>query len=319
MSSRLAVAALGAVALLTALASCAAPSAGEPSPAAPAAAPAQAPAPGPGALHNVHRVDERLISGAAPAGDAAFDELARLGVRTILSVDGGRPDVARASARGMRYVHIPITYATITAEQRLELSRAVRDLPGPVYVHCHHGKHRGPAATAAIAVTLGRLDPAAALELMRRAGTAASYEGLYACVAELGPATPAELDRAPAGFPAVREVEGIVAAMVEVDEAFEHLGAIREAGWTVPPAPPDLVPAAEAGRLTEGLRAAAEDPLASEHGDDFLWRLSAATRAATALEEALARGQAGGDELEALFRPVQTSCRECHSRHRDRR
>ena len=299
-----------AAALLATLVSCASPDEAPPTP-APAAEHAHA-------LHNVHRVNDQLISGAVPAGDAAFDELAHLGVRTIISVDGATPDVARATARGLRYVHIPITYAEVTESERLELARAVRDLPGPIYLHCHHGKHRGPAAAAAAAVALRLLVPADAVEFMKRAGTAPSYEGLYECVATAHAATQIELDAAPSDFPAAREAQGLVAAMVEVDEAFEHLNDIRAAGWSVPRDHPDLVPAAVAGSLTDNLRLSADDPLSREHGEEFLARLAEATHAASELEEALVRG-AEPDELDARFEPVQASCTDCHARWRDRR
>jgi hypothetical protein len=216
----------------------------------------------------------------------------------------------------MRYVHVPISYAEITDAQRLELARAVRDLPGPIYLHCHHGKHRGPAAAAAAAVALRLLEPEDAVAFMRRAGTAAAYEGLYACVAAARPASQVELDAAPSEWPAVRKAQGLVAAMVGIDEAFEHLKAIRAAGWSVPRDHPDLVPAAVAGRLVDDLRLGAEDPLSGEHGDEFLRRHEEATRAASDLEEALVRG-ATGEELEARWRPVQASCTDCHTRFRD--
>src|SRR5215510_11511668 len=59
-------------------------------------------------LHNVIHVADRLFSGGAPEGDAGFDSLKKLGIKTILSVDGARPEVARAKQHGMRYVHLPI-------------------------------------------------------------------------------------------------------------------------------------------------------------------------------------------------------------------
>src|SRR5688572_14033648 len=47
-------------------------------------------------LPNAYRVTEKVISGGQPAGDAAFAQLREQGVRTIISVDGARPDVAAA-------------------------------------------------------------------------------------------------------------------------------------------------------------------------------------------------------------------------------
>jgi hypothetical protein len=216
----------------------------------------------------------------------------------------------------MRYVHIPVTYAEVSPEQRAEIARAVRDLAGPVYIHCHHGKHRGPAAAASAAVALGYFTPAQGVAFMKTAGTAESYPGLYACVATARPATAEQLDAASAEFPSNRRAHGLVAAMVEVDAAFEHLEGIRAAGWTVPADQPDLVPAAEAGRLADNLRYGGEDPRAQALGTDFMERLNEAIRAATALESGLVSG-ASGERLETGFGLVQGSCRGCHARYRD--
>ena len=50
------------------------------------------------------------VSGSVPEGDAGFDTLAAMGVKTIISVDGAVPEVERATVRGMRYIHLPIGY-----------------------------------------------------------------------------------------------------------------------------------------------------------------------------------------------------------------
>src|SRR5262245_11928799 len=58
-------------------------------------------------LPNPIRVHEKVISGGLPEGDAAFAELQELGIKTVISVDGAKPDVALAKKYGMRYVHLP--------------------------------------------------------------------------------------------------------------------------------------------------------------------------------------------------------------------
>jgi hypothetical protein len=212
-------------------------------------------------------------------------------------------------------VHIPISYAEVSDAQRLELARAVRDLPGPVYVHCHHGKHRSPAATAALGVALGLITPDDGVAFMKEAGTSPSYAGLYACVAAAAPASAAQLDAAPALFPPVVRARGIVAAMLEVDEAFEHLARIAASGWRTPGDHPDLVPAAEAGRLADHLRLSGEDP--DLHDELRRW-LARADATASALEEALVAGRPRAD-LDARFAAVRASCTDCHAQHRDAR
>jgi protein tyrosine phosphatase (PTP) superfamily phosphohydrolase (DUF442 family) len=277
-------------------------------PASPPAAPA---------LHNLHSLTPNLISGAVPEGDAAFDELQALGVKTIISVDGATPDLARARARNIRYIHIPITYATITQDQTLLLAKALRDLPGPIFIHCHHGKHRGPAAAAAAAIALGQITPAEGTAFMQKAGTAPNYTGLYACIAAATPAPAVALDNTPSDFPEAHQAQGIVAAMIEVDLAFEHLTDIRAAGWQTPPDHPDLVPAAEAGRLTNNLRLTAEDTRATaEHGDDYTHLLLDSIAKASNLEELLVRS-APAANLEAAYKHLQASCNSCHTKYRD--
>src|SRR5882757_8959774 len=95
-------------------------------------------------LHNVYRINDKLFSGSSPEGEEGFRSLKEMGVLTVISVDGAKPDVARARKFGLRYVHIPIGYDGISRPQTLRLAKAVRDLPGSVYLHCHHGKHCGP-------------------------------------------------------------------------------------------------------------------------------------------------------------------------------
>jgi protein tyrosine phosphatase (PTP) superfamily phosphohydrolase (DUF442 family) len=273
------------------------------------------------AIHNVYLLegsDGKLISGGVPEGDAGFDELKRMGVRTIISVDGATPELSKAEARGMRYVHIPVTYADVTEEQRSEIARAVRDLPGPVYIHCHHGKHRSPAAAASAAVALGYITPEQGVAFLKTAGTAPNYQGLYRCVADARVATPAQLAAASAEFPAVQRPQGMVAAMVEVDVAFENLGEIRAAGWVVPSDHPDLVPAAEAGRLADNIRFSGEDHKTLVWGEAYQAKLKHAIEVAGQLEEDLVRG-APREQLEAGYKLVQASCKDCHAAYRDKK
>src|SRR5690349_19529458 len=81
-------------------------------------------------LHNVLRVSDRLYSGSSPEGEEGFRSLEELGVRTVVSVDGARPDVEGARRHALRYVHLPIGYDGVPRDQALRLARAVRDLPG---------------------------------------------------------------------------------------------------------------------------------------------------------------------------------------------
>lgn len=313
---------LAALALAGLVVACAADPEPDPQPAAQTLT-ASAASHGHELLPNLHHLSPNVYSGGLPAGDPAFAELARLGVRTVISVDGATPDVEGARAHGLRYVHLPITYAEVSDLERLKLARAIHDLPGPVYVHCHHGKHRAPAAAAAAAVALGIISGEEGVEYMRAAGTAPDYQGLYACVRAARVASDAELAAAPAEFPPLERPRGLRGAMVQCDTAWEHVGAIRAAGWKVPADHPDLVPVAEAGILADSLRVGAEETAAEpatarRAHDDLLARLRRAAAEAAALEQALLDGETPA-QLEARYAPVAASCKDCHAEHRDRR
>src|SRR5436305_2113972 len=79
-------------------------------------------------LQNVVRLHPQVLSGSQPETPEAFRKLRSLGVTTILSVDGARPDVAMAAKFGMRYVHLPHGYDGISESRSRELAKAVRDL-----------------------------------------------------------------------------------------------------------------------------------------------------------------------------------------------
>src|SRR5262249_15617653 len=83
-------------------------------------------------IDNFFQLSDQVYSGSEPHGDAGFESLAKRHVRTIISVDGATPDNARANARGIRYVHIPIGYDGIPDQKGLELLYAMKHVEGPV-------------------------------------------------------------------------------------------------------------------------------------------------------------------------------------------
>lgn len=258
-----------------------------------------------------------LFSGPSPVEAHDFAELKSLGVKTIISVDGARPEIELAKAEGMRYVHIPVGYHGVSREQTLAIARAIKDLPGPVYVHCHHGKHRGPAAVATAAIALGRINTEQALSFMKIAQTAPSYTGLWECAQTMDVVGFSELDTAPADFPEVAPVGDMVTAMVEVDERTEHLKSIEKALWGVPKDHPDLVPVAEAARLVDVYRALAElEATATQHADLPALFEKAAVEA-KALETLLEGPAIDVAKASEAYKVVMQTCKDCHTAHRD--
>lgn len=272
-------------------------------------------------LHNVYRVSDRLYSGSSPEGDAGFGSLRALGVRTVLSVDGARPDLVRARRFGLRYVHVPIGYDGVPEDRGRLLARAVRDLPGPAYLHCHHGKHRGPAAAAAVLRCLDRQwSVEQAGDWMRLAGTDPCYTGLFAAPQRFRLLPAKDRNAGAASYPETAAVTALAEQMVAIDEHWEHLRQIRAAGWQVPPKHPDLVPAHEALLLREAYREAARDPQVPGRSRELHAWLTQAEAGAAELETILRAKTEIRDRAaaERAFQHVAKACQDCHARHRDR-
>lgn len=260
-------------------------------------------------LHNVYRVTGRLYSGSSPKGDAGFRSLRELGVAAVVSVDGAPPDLEAARASGLRYFHLPIGYDGVPRDAAARIARVVRDAEGPVYVHCHHGKHRGPAAAAAVARCLdGSCDPRAALAFLAAAGTDPRYAGLYADVERAAP-DPAAVDRA-AAVPEAAAVPDLTRLMVQIDERWDRLKRAKAGGW----GSPDVDAPHEAMQVVELYREATRLPASSAFAADL-----SAAEAATRDSEAALRST-GGDRAtraDEAFRVAAAACTSCHAAHRD--
>jgi protein tyrosine phosphatase (PTP) superfamily phosphohydrolase (DUF442 family) len=272
-------------------------------------------------LHNVFRIMDKLLSGSAPEEDAGFQSLQRLGIKTIISVDGARPDLERAHKFGMRYVHIPVGYDGVPREAALRMAKAARDLPGPIYIHCHHGQHRGPASAAVVHLLL---EPSCtvdqALAEMKRAGTDPKYKGLYAAPGDIRRGAAANLDAVTTDFLEAIKPAGLQESMVHVDEQWDKLKLIQAAAWHPPKGHPDISPAHEALMLVEQFREAARLPEVQKRPEDFRKWLDEALKNAEKLEAVLTSKKDGGPDTSAAemaFRATGATCARCHSKYRD--
>ncbi|MFO0011234.1 MAG: hypothetical protein ACK553_00670 [Planctomycetota bacterium] len=271
-------------------------------------------------LPNAIWVDPSVMSGGLPAGKPAFDELARLGIKTVISVDGIKPDVDGAEAAGLRYVHLPHGYDGIHEERLLQIAKGVRDLPGPVYIHCHHGKHRSPTAAAAVCVALGKIDPSRGLEILRAAGTNPGFRGLWQAVERAVPVPEDRLDAVRIDFVSVSEVPPIVDAMVAMDSILDRLQGHQQAGWkdSVAEAASDALMLKE--HYVELLRSESERN--QEAG--FLDLLEQGRKLAEALETRLQtdRFQALTEDTvysNNVLKQMTNTCSQCHTQYRDNR
>ncbi|TWT99531.1 hypothetical protein Pla108_04730 [Botrimarina colliarenosi] len=266
---------------------------------------------------NLVRVHPKVLSGGAPEGDTAFAALSRLGVKTVISVDAAQPDLAAAARHGLRYIHLPHGYDGVPAERAAQLAKAVRDLEGPVYVHCHHGKHRSPAAAAVACVTAGMMEPADAPGVLELAGTSPSYRGLFASAREARPLNPATLDRMSAEFPESVEAPPMAAAMVAIEQTHDRLKTLAAAGWRAPRDHPDLDPGHEALLLREHFTELLRSDAVAGEPAEFLRMLRESEAAAIDLETTLGTPSIPAEKAAVALQRINANCVNCHERYRD--
>lgn len=263
-----------------------------------------APAPIPG-IENLKLVTPQLLSGSQPEGEEAFQELARRGVKVIVSVDGSRPDVELAHKYGLRYVHIPIGYDQIKPQSRADLVEATKPASGLVYLHCHHGRHRGPAAAAYCGMAQGQLTSEQAVKLLKAAGTKADYTGLWHAVKKFEPP-----QVKPGPLVETAEVEPLTTTMVHIDHLWAAIDSQVKAGkvddWK------KLIH--ETLLLREEFR---EIPRTAKLTDDDLKSLfQAAIQDTEGLHKAAEKQDFA--VLKTASQKVAQGCTACHTKHRDR-
>jgi len=268
-------------------------------------------------LPNALKITDKVISGGQPDGEQAFEELQRLGVRTVISVDGAKPDVALAKKHGLRYVHLPHGYDGIPHDRLLDLTKAIRDLPGPIYIHCHHGKHRSPAAAAAACISAGTLDSDNALQVLKIAGTSEGYRGLFQSVTDAKQIDENELEAKTVEFREVVQVAPTAEAMVALEHTHDHLKLVASAGWTTSADHPDIDPAHEALLLREHFTELLRTEETKRQPQKFIELMQHSEAESKSLEDGLRGGKASPKELTALFERVTANCKACHQEFRD--
>jgi len=267
-------------------------------------------------VHNLFHATTNVFSGNSPDSDAAFGEIAKLGVKTIISVDGGRPDVELARKHGMRYIHLPIGYDGIPANRVTQLVKAAQTSQGPLYVHCHHGKHRGPAAVAVICEATAGWTTNQAVDWLKEAGTAADYSGLYRSAMEFRLPDAATLARI-TELPEVAKTSSVVDAMVAIDEEFDRLKTAQKFSWKNIPDQPDVVPAHSATILWEHFRELIRAEDAAKRPEDYRAKLNAAEKAADQFRSSLRNVKAETATRDTAFQTLGKSCIDCHKRYRN--
>ncbi|MGQ0554211.1 MAG: cytochrome c [Planctomycetota bacterium] len=265
-------------------------------------------------IHNLRRWSDKLVQGAQPEGEAAFKELAAMGIKTAISVDGAIPAVELAAKYGITYVHVPIGYDGIDADAQARIVKAAQESQGPVFMHCHHGLHRGPAAAAVARMALEGVAKEQAYADLKESGCSPAYDGLYKVVDNFVPPTPAAL-AALGPLPSKVVPQGVQAAMVDIDMRWEFMKASKGKSWGALAEAPDKSPPHEAGILRELFREMQRDEDAIKRGPEFLAQSLKSEQQLSALEVALRAGDLALATTTADA--IQKSCKACHTDFRD--
>jgi protein tyrosine/serine phosphatase len=110
----------------------------------------------PPSIENFGKVNDNYYRGSQPTADQ-FDELKRLGIKTIVDLRKDSIEGASGQARkaGLEYVNIPLTTKRAATEnQTTQFLNLVNDPANlPVYVHCKGGRHRTGEMTAIYRIT----------------------------------------------------------------------------------------------------------------------------------------------------------------------
>ncbi|HEX5218383.1 MAG TPA: cytochrome c [Verrucomicrobiae bacterium] len=266
-------------------------------------------------VHNAFRASARVYSGSQPESNEAFAAIAQLGVKTIVSVDGSKPDVEAARKHGLRYVHLPIGYDGVPTNRIAELARLTAEMSGPFFVHCHHGQHRGPAAVAVMCEASEGWTADQAVTWLREAGTSTDYPGLYRAAEQFRPPTRAQLE-AVRELPEVAQTSSLVEAMVAIDAHFDRLKQSQKAGWKAPPGHADISPRHEATMLWEQFREVARTDDTAKRNDDYRTKLAETEQTADSLRKLL-RESSDHAVIDAAFKRVGQNCSACHQKYRN--
>ncbi len=111
-------------------------------------------------MKDLKKLNDRITIGGQPSA-SEIEELKRDGFRTIVNLRTEGEDDQPLSpdeegkaveAAGMKYVHFPVSSATMTPEMVDQFREKLPKLDGPVLVHCHAGMRAGAFTMMATAV-----------------------------------------------------------------------------------------------------------------------------------------------------------------------
>jgi protein tyrosine phosphatase (PTP) superfamily phosphohydrolase (DUF442 family) len=122
-------------------------------------------------IENFGQVNDHLYRGAQPENEQ-YQELAALGIRTVLDLRADAKKDARANAEraGLRYINLPLRNKSYPqADAATRFLEIVNDpANGAVYVHCAGGRHRTGSMIAVYRMDMDHWTVAQAYDEMKQ-------------------------------------------------------------------------------------------------------------------------------------------------------
>ena len=276
-------------------------------------------------LHNVFRLSDDIVSGSEPHGEEAFAAARRRWASRRSCRSTARcPTPALAAQYGMRYVHVPIQlHAASPTTSCSQIAKTFRELDGPFYVHCFHGKHRGPAAAGGRSRSCSTARRASRRSPRCASGAAPprSTRGSILTIAD-GRCRRRRDRRVRVGLPRRAALRRASARRWSRSRAPSTISSRSQAnGWQPDPEHPDLdaVERGDAGRPgPRGRPRTRRDRIPPGGLPHVARRLERARREAGRRSATLPDGDAqAGDEATRSYRLLKKTCDACHASYRD--
>lgn len=264
-----------------------------------------------GHIENCFEVTPGLFSGGSPETEADFAALAKLGVTHLISVDGKPPLLDLAKKHNLKYIHLPIGYGQLANKTMAQIAAAMPESPETkVFIHCHHGKHRGPAAAAIACQYSKGLSSDQALAWLKVAGTSPDYPGLFDAVRTFPTIQKADVEKFRGSFVDAVLPPPLVESMLTIDEQFDAISAAVKTNT-----PESLAKArTTAVLLKESLTELGREKHTSK-ADLFAKHLAESLDATKQLEASLKPGSA--ENPAKILGLVKGTCAKCHHETRD--
>lgn len=257
-------------------------------------------------LQNVFQIDDQIYSGSEPEGKEGFEALRKMGIKTIVSVDGIEPDLKLAKAAGIKYVHIPIGYDGISQEAGFAFAQVARELKGAIYIHCHHGRHRSPAAAAVVGLCRGSVNKKQAIQFLEQAGTSKSYTGLWRDINQFQVPTPNSK------LPKLVESAQIDPTVKMMARISRQLGQLKKMNESEAKHVKEMLPISTL--LREEFHETARK-YADDYDQTFKVWLKESEMQVKYLETDIKKGN--WEQVDSGLNRLKLQCKRCHQRYRD--